>query len=200
MLKINEMADGLQFEEEKHVYMRNGIVLPSVTEILSPFVNFDSVPTLALELAQERGTEIHFAIEKYINMRYDSVLKDEYQGYYEQFKLFADKYGITQDNAVCEVMGFNSVFNFAGTMDIIYKKGNDFYLIDIKTSSVASPKVWALQLSGYEMIAREHGIDFKDRFVLQLGKESYKMHQMPIVRNEFMSAWLLYSYFGGKKK
>lgn len=198
MLKLPDMSVGLDFDEDTHTYTKGGVVIPSVTQILDPFCNFDNVPVGTLQHAAERGTEIHFAIEKYINYGYESKLNEEYQPYYEQFIDFAKKYGITQENAVSEVIVVSNVFNYAGTIDIIWQKDNKYFLIDVKTASVVSKKIWELQLSGYERAVKEYDIVFGGLFNLQLSPDKYKIIKQESHANEFMSAWLLYSYLKGE--
>lgn len=52
-------ADGLTFEEEGHVYRYNGVVVPGVTQLLQPLHSFAGVPLDVLQVAQERGTDVH---------------------------------------------------------------------------------------------------------------------------------------------
>src|SRR5690348_16409857 len=57
--------DELLFEPDNHVYTVNGIVVPSVTQILEPLVDFSKIPAAVLEYAKLRGEAVHLACELY---------------------------------------------------------------------------------------------------------------------------------------
>lgn len=57
------ITPGLTFDPEPHVYRLGGAVIPGLTDLLRPLVNFDYVPPATLEAARERGGVLHKCIE-----------------------------------------------------------------------------------------------------------------------------------------
>ena len=55
----------LVFEEEKHIYMLNGLEIPSVTRIMEPLSQheYGAIDKWVLEKAANRGTAVHNSIE-----------------------------------------------------------------------------------------------------------------------------------------
>lgn len=51
----------LAFDEQQHLYTLGGLVLPSVTQIMSPMSSmlYAAVPQAALDAAADRGTRAH---------------------------------------------------------------------------------------------------------------------------------------------
>lgn len=197
MKHFPNMAEGLCFEEEGHIYTYNNIVVPCVSDIIKPLYDFSGVSDYVLQNAAERGTEVHFAIEKLINYGYESHLSVQVQKYFDQFRYATDKFDL--DNCVSEVMGYNPALNYAGTMDIIVHLPNEdaYLLIDIKTSSVANRKAWSVQTTAYNEIAKQYEIEFTKRLVLQLAQDSFKWIELPLQENVFLSLWNIYNFVKG---
>ena len=57
------MAQVLTFDPEKHEYRINGVLVPSVSQILAPLYDFSKIPRDVLERKRQIGTAIHKAIE-----------------------------------------------------------------------------------------------------------------------------------------
>ena len=69
MIEVFEIKGGvLEYIDETHTYIYNGIVLPSITQMLKvKFGNkYDGIPKEFLERAAQRGTALHKAIEDYV--------------------------------------------------------------------------------------------------------------------------------------
>ena len=63
-----EIAGGLlEYIDESHTYVYNGVILPSITQILKiKFGNkYDGVSENVLQRASNKGTAVHKAIEDY---------------------------------------------------------------------------------------------------------------------------------------
>ena len=56
-------ADEVTFDEESHTYRVNGVIYPSVSEILAPFCDFSRVPRDVLERKRQIGRATHKCIE-----------------------------------------------------------------------------------------------------------------------------------------
>lgn len=55
----------LTYEEEWHVYKLNGVIIPSVTQLLDTG-EYINVPEVVLEYARKKGTLVHKEIEEYL--------------------------------------------------------------------------------------------------------------------------------------
>lgn len=67
----------LAFDEQQHLYTLGGLVLPSVTQIMSPMSSmlYAAVPQAALDAAADRGTRAHEQVSNYV--RYGVLETDE---------------------------------------------------------------------------------------------------------------------------
>ena len=68
MIESWEIAGGLlEYIDESHTYLYDGIILPSITQILKiKFGNkYSGVSQDVLKRASEKGTKVHEAIENY---------------------------------------------------------------------------------------------------------------------------------------
>ena len=59
----------LAFDEQQHLYTLAGLVLPSVTQIMSPMSSmlYAAVPQAALDAATDRGTRAHEQVSNYVH-------------------------------------------------------------------------------------------------------------------------------------
>ena len=64
----------LDFDERSHIYRLNGEIIPSVSAVMSPLSQFKyaGVQLGTLNTAASKGTEVHNAIEVYLNY-FDSM-------------------------------------------------------------------------------------------------------------------------------
>ena len=68
----------IEYIDDIHCYLCDGIILPSVTTILKiKFGNkYKGIDETVLKRASEKGTEVHNAIEKYCKNGIESDLKE----------------------------------------------------------------------------------------------------------------------------
>lgn len=183
---LYNMQAELEFDEVAHIYTRNGMILPSVTTIMRPLTAYiyDIIPPDVLAAAAQKGTNVHRAVEFYEQYGWDKVAP-EITGYVEAWKKFRIDHPDLEIVA-SEQRGYHPVYGYAGTMDIIARdvKNDSFHLMDIKTGSVASPMMWAVQLSAYAEMLRHFGIDVASKTVIHLiNNGAYKLYK--IDANEF---------------
>lgn len=197
MTKLQEMGNGIEFTEEGHKYMYGSMQLPSVSEIISPLVDFSMVRPDILQHASQRGTDVHFAVEKYITYEWVSKLETDAQPYFQQFLAYMENKD--RKDFVCETIGYNKTYNYCGTLDLIRTdKNGDMHLIDVKTSASVDTKTCTAQLTGYDLIARSHGVDFKTHTILHLTPESYKEYNIKMNNGIFLSLLAIHNYKKGK--
>lgn len=76
----------LEFDSSSHTYRVGGVVVPSVTQILSPLVDFSMVTPDVLAAKAAIGTAVHLACELYdmddlIEYDLDPVLVPYFEGW-----------------------------------------------------------------------------------------------------------------------
>src|ERR1700759_2406007 len=108
----------LTFDDERHEYRWNGLVVPGVTSVIEHTLkSFEGVPRRYLVPAQERGTFVHRATELFdLGELDESELQEEqYGGYLRAWKGFCEA---TEPNWIAiEEMDYSRLFGFAGTLD-----------------------------------------------------------------------------------
>ena len=165
----------LEFNEDRHEYKWNGVIVPSVTQILKPLTDFGRVPPAILEHARQEGVAIHKMVELELDGDLDiHALPPWMSPYYEAWRKFVKDTGFQCVGS--EVRLYHHKLSYAGTADLIgemsnVKGVNGLALIDIKRSLFAGAVI-GLQLAGYaDAWAAEDlmGIGkIKHRYALQL--------------------------------
>lgn len=185
--KLKELQNSnIKFEEEGHLYERDGVKLPSVTTILKEAglgSDYSFVDEEVLEKARLRGEAIHCQVEYVIkNNDYFEVgdeaeqivnyLKEDfYDGKNDCFKNLVSE-GIIQSN--------NPIKPYAGRFDLLGKnKAGKYVLFDIKTMKSWNGQIenytrW--QLSLYARALGEMGIEIDSLIVLKF--ETIKSYDM----------------------
>lgn len=139
----------IEFIEETHTYLVDGMILPSVSQILN-FINptkYDSIPEYILEKAKIYGTNVHKAIETY--EKYDMYSCDENEelamNEYKKLKFIHEFEVIVQEKFI-RYHG-----RYCGRFDGILKMNGLTYLYDIKTTSKADEEALSWQLGMYKL-------------------------------------------------
>lgn len=193
--------NNLEFKEETHQYFRNGLEVPSVTQIISSSNQgaLDNIPTSILDNASERGTAVHQAIEFYNKYKFANI-SEEYKPYFEAYKNWHNKNGFFFTEIKSEIKVYHKIFNYAGTIDmLITDTMEEKILVDIKTTNELNMKYVALQLSAYKDALASQEITVKDMYVLWLKKDgTYEYIEVPNKNNIFMYSLLLYNFWKGE--
>lgn len=167
----------LVFDEEKHLYVYDGHIYPSVTEICAPLQSFTDVSPSVLQQAQRRGTQVH----EYCQLIDYGVTPDELEvepelaGYVLAYMRFLRDY--KPQWTMVEQPLVSTAQHYAGTLDRFGKIDGKTYLVDLKTT--AQPKrqtliSWACQLEGYQRMLECYVYGRTD---LQLKKDgTYKLY------------------------
>lgn len=146
----------ITFDSEKHTYTVEGIVRPSVTEILKPlYSDLRFVDQDLLEYKGALGTAVHKAVELEIKRRLDyATLESPVSEYFYQYTMWHSQSDWEPINA--EVIVY-SVMGYAGTLDIVarHNKTGQTAIIDLKCTAALSPAV-ALQTAGYAQAYAEN--------------------------------------------
>jgi hypothetical protein len=104
------------FEKEGHVYTANGVIVPSITQILSAegFINTDWYD----EWSCNKGTQVHKAVHYDVLGELDEESVDEeIRPYLAAFRKFMKESGFKVERS--EVPAINTTYGYAGTPDLI---------------------------------------------------------------------------------
>lgn len=153
----------LLFFDNAHKYQLDGVELPSVSKV-TRFISrevYGEVNQFILDNACERGTKVHKAteiIDKYGKVECEEDIVPYVQAYISWRK---DK-GIGKDNIVEVESAYGNVeLGYAGTIDRIFLIDNEYWLVDIKSSSTPQKRIWEACLNGYKLLWEKENPDKK---------------------------------------
>lgn len=156
----------IEFIEDGHIYLKDGIIVPSVSEILK-FIfpdKYSGIPNWVLEKKAEYGTKVHYAIEcleqgqkmPELNL-YQELSLREYEKLKKKYKIKV----IEQETMVCYE------YQYAGRLDMVAFVDGKACLVDIKTTAYLDKESLSWQLSLYEFA---YGKKFSALYCLWLPK------------------------------
>lgn len=177
----------VEFLEEQHIYLVDGILVPCVSNILAyKFSDYTGVSREVLQRASEKGTELHQAIELYEQQGITSDLK-EFRNYLFLKKQFKFE-NVSNELPVLYERGGRVLF--VGTLDQVITIDGKLGINDFKRVSAPNKNKIAYQLNFYKM-AYEQSYGKKIEFLsfTHLREDVRKFHLLPI--NEEMAISLL---------
>lgn len=181
----------LEFFPETHTYLYDGLMLPSVTQILgAKFRNdYASVPPAVLDNASKRGTAVHKAIENFNVLGYDDGSKEV-----RNFKFLQKQYGFEVLDSELPIVIFKDDIPIAcGRLDMTMMIDGQTGIADIKTVSALNKEKIAYQLNLYRIgLMQSYGVDAKFLKIIHLRDGIRKVIDCPV--NEDM-AWELIEKF-----
>ena len=181
----------LEFLPETHTYLYDGVMLPSVSQILgTKYKNeYASVPPAVLNNAAQRGTAVHKAIENYNNSGYDDGSEAV-----RNFKFLQKQYGFEVLDSELPIVIFKDDMPIAcGRLDMTMFIDGQIGIADIKTVSTLNKEKIAYQLNLYRIgLMQSFGVDAKLLKIIHLRDGIRKVIDSPV--NEDM-AWNLIDKF-----
>lgn len=190
MIESWEIAGGLlEYIDETHTYLYDGVILPSITQILKiKFGNkYNGVSKEVLQKASERGTMVHQAIEDYEKRNIDNIEIKELRNYKflkERFKFEC------LENEIPIVLFLDKKPVCAGRIDLILKEKDQIGVADIKRTSVFDKEYVAYQTNLYRIGYQQcYGTEITFLRGLHLREDVRKYIALPI--NEEMSLMLV---------
>lgn len=170
----------IEFIEETHTYLINGVLVPSVTTIIKKIMpdKYDGISPRILEKKARYGVKGHKIIETIgTNMMNENEALNYLMDLYDEKDINQDlSISIREYIRLCkkhdiEVIENEKVVNygyeFVGTLDMIANVNNIRSLIDIKFTSELDKEYLSWQLGMYEMASGEK---FKEHYCLWLPK------------------------------
>lgn len=189
----------LEFNPELHQYKADGLVIPSVTQVLKAvgLVNFDFVPADVLQAAADKGTKVHQTTELFDK----GVLDEErlhpiLQNYLNSWKKFRTE--LQFDPIEIESLKVHELYRYAGTLDRVGTiNKNKKVLIDIKTG--VKDKSHSVQTAAYKLLYDQKlspKEKIKERFIVYLSEDGYKIELNEDQNDErvFLAALTLFNY------
>lgn len=190
----------ITLDEEKHEYRLDGVIVPSVTQIIDAAGLNGDAYKYADEYHLNRGRIIHKVIEYYMENR----LSDNYRdpmilGYLDAWIKFVDETGFYADKGNLEKIIGDDKLMVGGTIDAIGNLNGAGTVVDAK-SGLPLPS-HGIQLAAYECLYRI-GADYPpmNRVSVHLKSDgTYKMKIYPINelrrdREIFFAALRLYHW------
>ena len=181
----------LEYFDETHTYLYEGLMLPSVSRILGmKYKNeYSNVPPAVLNNAAQRGTAVHKAIENYNNSGYDDGSEAV-----RNFKFLQKQYGFEVLDSELPLVLFKDDMPIAcGRLDMTMLMDGETGIADIKTVSALNKEKIAYQLNLYRIgLMQSYGVDAKFLKIIHLRDGIRKVIDSPV--NEKMT-WELIDKF-----
>jgi len=185
----------LTYRDDIHEYRIDGVVVPSVTQIIKEagFSDYSMVPAPILKAAQKFGKAVHSATELWDKGILDvESLSAPLVPYLEAWKKFRTDYNPVINEI--ELKLGSEKWRFAGTIDRIITL-NGAGILDLKSGFEFIPAT-AIQTGGYGILAKEkYKIKFRMGLLLK-PDGTYKIQQYKETTDEqtFLSALICYRW------
>lgn len=182
----------LEYIDETHTYLYDGVVLPSITQLLKvKFGNkYNGIPKETLERASVQGTTVHKAIEDYEQSGAESDLPE-----LRNYKFLKKAYNFEcVANEIPVVLFQDGEAVACGRLDLVLTEDDKIGLGDIKRTSTLDKNYLAYQLNLYR-IAYQQCYDTPVDFLrgLHLREDTRKYVNLPI--NENLAYEILNQYY-----
>lgn len=186
----------LEFIEDGHIYLVDGVKVKSITQILKTRFGgkYKAVDTQTLRAAANMGTATHKAIEDYCKEGIESDIP-ELRG----FKWLQKQYGFNVlNNEVPVILFDNDEPIVAGRLDLVLEIDGRIGGADIKRTSTLDKEYLGFQLNLYRIAYRQtYGIEWEFLKGVHLRETTRKFVDIPI--NEPM-AWELIDQWKGENE
>ena len=181
----------LEYIDETHTYLYDGVVLPSITQLLRvKFGNkYNGIPKETLERASVQGTAVHKAIEDYEQQGIESELPE-----LRNYKFLKRAYNFECiQNEVPVVLFRDGEAVACGRLDLVLQEDDKIGLGDIKRTSTLDKNYLAYQLNLYRIAYQQcYGTEISFLRGLHLREDTRKYVSLPI--NESLVNEILNTY------
>lgn len=176
----------LEYDDETHTYIVDGIIVPSVTQLLGIKFGhkYDDVSAETLNKAAERGTAIHKAIEDFCHGKDSDMVE------VMDFDFLMKHYGFdVLENELPIILDFDGK-TFAGRLDLILKKRDEIgkAVADIKTTSTLDKEYLGHQLNLYRLgVMQSYGFNITSLYGIHLKDGKRKVVNIPIKEETWLA-------------
>ena len=164
----------IEFIEEEHIYLYEGVIIPSVSEILH-FIFPDKYKDVDKEILNKKalyGSKVHETIECLGQDKTLPELDQNQEFSLHQYKRLKEKFNI---KVISQEQMINYNDDYAGRFDMIATVNDELSLCDIKTTAVLDKEYLSWQLSFYELahMSMYHTKKFEKLYAIWLPKKEY---------------------------
>lgn len=196
MIEVFEVKGGvLEYIDETHTYLYEGVVLPSITQVLKAKFGgkYDGIPKATLERAAERGSEVHKAIEDFEQYGIECDLPE-----LRNWKFLKKAYQfVCLDNEVPVVLFNDDEPIAAGRLDLVLGENGVIGLGDIKRTATLDKNYLAYQLNLYRIAYQQcYNTDISFLRGVHLRNDVRKYITLPI--NESLAYEVINQYYKGE--
>lgn len=182
----------VEYLEDSHTYLVDGIILPSITTIMKiKFGNkYAGIDSEVLNKAADKGTKVHEAIENFYKWGVEDITCKELKNM--KFLQKHYKFNVI-DNEVPIIIFKENNPVACGRLDLVLEEGIDLGLGDVKRTSTLDKEYLAYQLNLYR-IGYQQCYDKEIKFLrgVHLRDDVRKYVEIPI--NETLAIKLLEEY------
>jgi hypothetical protein len=166
---LPEMPE-LTFDDARHTYRLDGIIIPSVSTIMEPLSNakYKGISESTLSRAADKGTGVHNAIENWTKYGIEDIL-EEHRPYFDAFLQWWEETKPEVVGSECRV--YHKLMRYGGTIDLLAYIDGKLTLVDYKTTYKVSDMTCGVQLEAYAQACASHGIKVERKRILHLTKK-----------------------------
>lgn len=165
----------LTFDADRHEYRFNGVVVPSVTQILAPLSNFEFVNPEVLAAAQAFGTAVHRACElDDLHQLDEDALDENLMPYLQGWRMFMTEHACRWE--AVELRVYHHAMGYAGTLDRVGYVDGDRSMVDIKSGARLFPSTGPQTAAYAQAYAPLAARSFK-RYAVRLYPNGYELKQ-----------------------
>lgn len=199
-----ELQNNLEFDETTHTYKYNGVVIPSVTQIIKKagLIDLSFVDKEVLEYKSDLGTKVHTTTELYDQNNLDITnLHPILKGYLCAWIKFRTDYNFIPVHI--ELFTAHPLYKYAGKIDRIGMMSKDIVQLDIKSGT--HHHSYAIQSAGYTELfnyGKAKKDQIKKRFSVYLredGTYEAKPYTSPNDIRVFLAALTITNYLRSVK-
>ena len=164
------LVNSIEFIEDGHLYLYDGVLSPSVSQILQ-FINpnkYKGIPQQILSAKAQFGTNVHKAIENH-EQGIDNDLSMMEQLTFEKYLELREEHEI---RPVVQEQLVSYYGRYCGTLDMVADVKYYRCLVDIKTTAQVDVESLAWQLGMYKLAYEEmYGVKLHTCYCLWLPKK-----------------------------
>ena len=169
----------LEYFDEEHLYLVDGIIVPSITQILKHKFGrkYEGIDRATLQKAADKGTQIHEAIERYCKTGEKADFPEV-----RNFAFLQKQYKFTVIGNEIPVILFRADDPIgAGRLDLVLEMDGKIGGVDIKRTSALDKEYLAYQLNLYRIAYRQcYGVEWEFLRGIHLREDIRKFPEIPI--------------------